>query len=68
MIVEISVFLNFMFRKYADGRETEEGKKALEMTLETLRKMAMGGIHDHIGQVNAKNGSSTWTFNLGAKM
>lgn len=48
------MILNFMFRKYADERETEEGKLALKMTLETLRKMAMGGMHDHIGQVNAK--------------
>jgi len=51
--------MNFMFRKYADEQETEEGRKALEMTLETLRKMAMGGIHDHIGQVYAAIDSST---------
>lgn len=55
-----------MFRKYAEEREIEEGKKALEMTLETLRKMAMGGMHDHIGQVNAKKGNNIWTFNMDA--
>jgi uncharacterized protein YyaL (SSP411 family) len=42
--------LNFLFRVYArnDG-ESSNGKHALEMNLHTLRKMAAGGIHDHLG-------------------
>jgi uncharacterized protein len=44
------VTLNFLFRIYArDAREAVRGKNALEMTLFTLRKMAAGGIHDHLG-------------------
>jgi uncharacterized protein len=40
--------LNFLFRVYAhDGGES--GKRALEMNLHTLRKMAAGGMHDHLG-------------------
>ena len=29
--------------------DSSDGKHALEMTLFTLRKMAEGGIHDHLG-------------------
>src|SRR5207245_1466227 len=43
-----SVF-NFLFRFYARDRKSEGGKQALEMALLTLRKMAAGGIHDHLG-------------------
>jgi uncharacterized protein YyaL (SSP411 family) len=43
------VTLNFLLHQYAGQRDSEEGKRALEMTLTTLRKMAEGGIHDHLG-------------------
>jgi uncharacterized protein len=43
------VALNFLTRVYARDPESESGKHALEMDLFTLRKMAAGGIHDHIG-------------------
>jgi uncharacterized protein YyaL (SSP411 family) len=43
------VTLNFLSRFYARGRKSESGKQALEMALFTLRKMAAGGIHDHLG-------------------
>jgi uncharacterized protein YyaL (SSP411 family) len=43
------VTLNFLFRIYAEGRESARGKHALEMNLFTLRKMAAGGMHDHLG-------------------
>jgi len=44
------VTLNFLFRIYArDAAESVRGKHALEMNLFTLRKMAAGGIHDHLG-------------------
>ena len=42
--------LNFLFRTYArNDAESSTGKHALEMNLQTLRKMAAGGIHDHLG-------------------
>jgi uncharacterized protein len=43
------VTLNFLTRFYARDPKSEAGKHALEMTLFTLRKMAAGGMHDHIG-------------------
>jgi uncharacterized protein YyaL (SSP411 family) len=39
------VVLNFMFRYYARTGSQD----ALDMTLFTLRKMAEGGMHDHLG-------------------
>jgi uncharacterized protein YyaL (SSP411 family) len=41
--------LNFLFRVYARERKSTTGKHALEMNLHTLRKMAAGGMHDHLG-------------------
>src|SRR6184192_1212207 len=43
------VMLNFLTRFYARDPKSEPGRHALEMTLFTLRKMAAGGMHDHIG-------------------
>ena len=43
------VTLNFLTRFYARDPKSETGKHALEMDLFTLRKMAAGGIYDHIG-------------------
>jgi uncharacterized protein len=43
------VTLNFLSRVYARDPKSEVGKHALEMDLATLRKMAAGGMHDHIG-------------------
>jgi len=43
------VTLNFLTRFYGRDPNSELGKYALEMTLLTLRKMAAGGMHDHIG-------------------
>jgi uncharacterized protein YyaL (SSP411 family) len=43
------VVLNFLLRTYAASPDSSDGKHALEMTLFTLRKMAQGGIHDHLG-------------------
>ncbi len=43
------VALNFLYDVYGTAPQSEEGKRALEMTLVTLRKMAEGGIHDHLG-------------------
>nr|MDQ6939388.1 DUF255 domain-containing protein [Verrucomicrobiota bacterium] len=43
------VTLNFLFRVYARDPQSAMGKHALEMNLFTLRKMAAGGMHDHLG-------------------
>jgi uncharacterized protein YyaL (SSP411 family) len=43
------VVLNFLSRFYARDPSSESGKHALEMNLVTLRKMAAGGMHDHLG-------------------
>ncbi|XP_068769702.1 spermatogenesis-associated protein 20 isoform X2 [Struthio camelus] len=44
------VNLNFLFTYWALHRTTPEGARALQMALHTLKRMAYGGIHDHIGQ------------------
>jgi uncharacterized protein len=44
-----SAVLNLLLHTYAASPDSPEGKHALEMTLFTLRKMAEGGIHDHLG-------------------
>jgi uncharacterized protein YyaL (SSP411 family) len=42
--------LAFLFRCAAQqGLETELGRAAIDMAGHTLRKMAQGGIHDHVG-------------------
>ncbi len=44
------VALNFLLRMYArEGADTKNGKAALGVALHTLRKMADGGMHDHLG-------------------
>ncbi|HEY2124452.1 MAG TPA: thioredoxin domain-containing protein, partial [Chthoniobacterales bacterium] len=43
------VIFNFLTRFYARAPQSEKGKHALEMDLFTLRKMAAGGMHDHLG-------------------
>jgi len=43
------VVLNFLLHIYAASPDSSDGKHALEMTLFSLRKMAAGGIHDHLG-------------------
>src|SRR6266436_4374341 len=43
------VELNFLLHVYAALPDSPDGKHALEMTFFTLRKMAGGGIHDHLG-------------------
>jgi uncharacterized protein len=43
------VTLNFLMRFYARDPKSDAGKQALNMALSTLRKMAAGGMHDHIG-------------------
>lgn len=44
--------LNFLFHISYKSSKSSEGKESLRMALTTLQKMAMGGIHDHVGQVS----------------
>ncbi|XP_069785510.1 spermatogenesis-associated protein 20 isoform X4 [Narcine bancroftii] len=44
------VNFNFLFRFWALNKTSEDGAKALEMALHTLKMMALGGIRDHVGQ------------------
>ncbi|XP_043570320.1 spermatogenesis-associated protein 20 isoform X4 [Chiloscyllium plagiosum] len=44
------VNFNFLFRFWAFNKSEEKGAQALQMALHTLKMMALGGIHDHIGQ------------------
>jgi uncharacterized protein len=43
------VALNLLTRFHARNPDTDSGQHALEMVLLTLRKMAAGGMHDHVG-------------------
>src|SRR5437762_750969 len=43
------VTLNFLTRFHARNPDSDPEQHALEMVLLTLRKMASGGMHDHIG-------------------
>ena len=43
------VTLNFLSRFYERDPSSASGKRALEMSIFTLRKMAAGGMHDHLG-------------------
>jgi uncharacterized protein YyaL (SSP411 family) len=44
------VALNLLFRVYArEGKASKEGRLSASMALLTLRKMAEGGMHDHLG-------------------
>src|SRR6266480_232692 len=43
------VTLNFLARFYARDPKSDSGKHGLETDLFTLRKMAAGGMHDHLG-------------------
>src|SRR5262245_424973 len=43
------VTLNFLTQFYARDSKSDFGKHALDMALFTLRKLAAGGMHDHIG-------------------
>uniref|UniRef100_A0A667Z2D0 Spermatosis associated 20 n=1 Tax=Myripristis murdjan TaxID=586833 RepID=A0A667Z2D0_9TELE len=44
------VNLMFLMTYWSVNRSTSEGVEALQMTLHTLRMMALGGIHDHVAQ------------------
>ncbi|RZC33509.1 spermatogenesis-associated protein 20 [Asbolus verrucosus] len=39
---------NFLFHMYSRDKNSEQGFRCLQMCLHTLKKMAYGGIHDHV--------------------
>lgn len=39
---------NLLFHIYSRDKDSEQGKHVLEMCLHSLKKMAYGGIHDHV--------------------
>ncbi|XP_050390968.1 spermatogenesis-associated protein 20 [Patella vulgata] len=41
---------DFVLRYFAMNKDNENGRQALDMTVNTLKMMAKGGIHDHIAQ------------------
>ncbi|MEO5720298.1 MAG: thioredoxin domain-containing protein [Chthoniobacterales bacterium] len=43
------VALEFLLGVYGAAPDSKDGKRALEMALSTLRKMAAGGMHDQLG-------------------
>jgi uncharacterized protein YyaL (SSP411 family) len=47
----ISGNFSFLMSYYSWCPGTDNGKKALKMTLRILDAMDNGGIHDHVGQV-----------------
>jgi hypothetical protein len=47
------VILNFLFSYWLSHRLTQDGSRAQQMALHTLKMMANGGIQDHVGQVRA---------------
>ncbi|NP_659076.2 spermatogenesis-associated protein 20 [Mus musculus] len=44
------VILNFLFSYWLSHRLTQDGSRAQQMALHTLKMMANGGIQDHVGQ------------------
>ena len=46
-----AVFLSFLLNVHSRYIGSKMAEDALEMVLSTLRAMAHGGIHDHVGQV-----------------
>ncbi|XP_069510996.1 spermatogenesis-associated protein 20 isoform X2 [Ambystoma mexicanum] len=43
------VIMNFLFSAWALRRTLPDGVRALQMALHTLKMIACGGIHDHVG-------------------
>lgn len=51
------MILNFLFSYWLSHRLTQDGPRAQQMALHTLKMMANGGIRDHVGQVRGRPGS-----------
>lgn len=46
--------LELLFHMYGRDAKDEMNQECLSMCVHTLTKMANGGIHDHVGQVQLK--------------
>lgn len=57
------MILNFLFSYWLSHRVTQDGSRAQQMALHTLKMMANGGIRDHVGQVRA--GQVPWRWAAG---
>lgn len=44
------VNFDYLFHMYSRDKNSEQGFRCLEMCLHTLKKMAYGGIHDHVNK------------------
>lgn len=51
MFLVSAVILSFLFSYWLSHRLTQDGSRAQQMALHTLKMMANGGIRDHVGQV-----------------
>jgi len=56
VLLVFAVNFNFLLQldewhSHHSGSASSDGQQALDMTLHTLRMMAHGGMHDHVGQV-----------------
>ncbi|KAI8377645.1 spermatogenesis-associated protein 20 [Radiomyces spectabilis] len=47
--VQLNFLLNYYAYNHKKPEKSKEAKNALEMTLFTLKQIAAGGIHDHVG-------------------
>lgn len=48
-------FFNLLFHIYSRNRESPEGTRALDMCLKSLKRIAYGGIHDHVNSGNSSD-------------
>jgi len=44
--------LDFLFHIFYKASKSFDGEQSLKIALKTLKQIAMGGIHDHVGQVS----------------
>ena len=52
LVVNFSFLLQLADSRFQESAvASNRGQQALDMTLHTLRMMAHGGMHDHVGQV-----------------
>ena len=60
LVCTSTAILNFLLGVYARYPNSPMGERALEIVLFTLKAMANGGMHDHVGQVKHKSDSKSF--------
>ena len=55
-----TAILNFLLGVFARYPNSPMGERALETVLFTLKAMANGGMHDHVGQVKHKSDNKSF--------